>query len=99
VPKPKLKRGLVELIEIEWQEIDRLIKLIKSVNGRATRERYRYSIALASHVHRLDKLLWKAGVGKLDEESLAKLLAKVPKKYRDIVLRRVQRHAKKRHAK
>jgi hypothetical protein len=100
---PKQKRGLAELIKIEWEEIDRLINLIKSrksAKGAAlgAKERFRYSMALAAHVHRLDKLLWKAGVGKLDEESLAKLLEKVPKKYKDMVLRRVRKYAKTRHA-
>jgi len=85
----KQKRGLAELVKIEWEEIDRLIKLIKEANGRATKERYRYSMALAAHVHRLDKLFWKAGLGKLDEESLAKLLEKIPKRYKDIILKRV----------
>lgn len=97
MPKQKLKkeqRGVKELIELEWQEIDRLIALIKGEKKAkgstlGPKERYRYSLALAAHVRRLDKLLWKAGVGKLNEESLAKLLEKVPRRYKAMIFKSV----------
>ena len=87
-------RAIKELIELEWEEIDRLIDLIKGVKKArggtlGPKERSRYSMALAAHVHRLDKLLWKAGAARLDEESLAKLLEKIPKRYKDVVLKEV----------
>ena len=93
--KTKKERALKELIEIEWEEIDRLIGLIEGENKAeggtlGPKERYRYSFALAAHVHRLEKLLWKAGARGLDNESLAKLLEKIPKRYKDIVLKKVK---------
>lgn len=103
--KTKKERAIKELIELEWEEIDRLIGLIKGEKKAkggtlGPRERYRYSLALAAHVHRLEKLLWKAGTRGLDEESLAKLLEKIPKRYKDIVLKKVKsKRAEERSAK
>jgi len=50
-------------------------------------ERIRWAGVLATVIGTLNKLMWKAGVGRLDKKSVAKLLEKVPKKYRNIVLR------------
>jgi len=93
------KRDIGELIEITWKEIDRcLIKL----EDKALMDKHKilWSQNLASFVSRLDKMLAKAGLGKLDEESLAKLLEKIPKRYKDIVLKKVKsKRAEERSAK
>ena len=36
---------------------------------------------LANLIGTLNRLLWKAGMGKVDEEDLASILSKVPEKY------------------
>jgi len=85
---PRKQRNLKELIEITWQEIDRCLKKIQD-NKVEDKHKILWSQNLASFVNRLDKMLTKAGLGKLDEESLSKMLEKVPKRYRDIILKRV----------
>ena len=50
-------------------------------------ERIRWAGVLATVIGTLNKLMWKAGVGRLDKKSVAKLLKKISKKYRNIVLR------------
>jgi len=91
-------KGIKELIEIEWKEIDRCIT---NLNNPKITDKYKviWSRLLTKHVERLDKLLWKAGLGKLEEESLAKLLEKVPLQYRNIVLGKVRKHEKTRKTK
>jgi len=73
------QQGIKELISIEWREIDRCLKMLTSPK---TTDKYmvKWSRLLAKHIEQVDKLLWKAGMGKLDDESLARLLEKVPKK-------------------
>jgi hypothetical protein len=85
---PRQQRNLKELIEITWQEIDRCLK---KLDDKEVRDKHKilWSQNLASFVSRLDKMLTKAGLGKLDEESLSKMLEKVPKRYREIILKRV----------
>lgn len=94
------QQGIKELISIEWREIDRCLKMLTNPK---TTDKYmvKWSRLLAKHVERVDKLLWKAGIGKLDDESLAKLLEKVPKKYLDLpIWKRVfSKRAKERHNK
>jgi len=92
------KRGIKELINIEWAEIDRCLRELEK-GGRSEKLRIRWSRLLASHVKRLDTLMWKAGLGKLEEESLAKLLEKVPLRYHHIILEKVQKHEKTRKTK
>jgi hypothetical protein len=38
----------------------------------------------------LNKLMWRAGIGKMNKESLARLFAKIPKEYQKIVLSRLK---------
>jgi len=96
---PRQQRNLKELIEITWQEIDRCLKKLEDDNVR-DKHKILWSQNLASFISRLDKMLTKAGLGKLDEESLSKMLEKVPKRYRDIILKRVlSKRAKERSAK
>ena len=40
---------------------------------------------LANLMGTLNRLLWKAGMGKVDEEDLAQILSKIPEKYVKIV--------------
>jgi len=79
------QQGIKELISIEWREIDRCLKMLTSPK---TTDKYmvKWSRLLAKHIEQVDKLLWKAGMGKLDDESLARLLEKVPKKYLDLAI-------------
>ena len=83
------QRDIGELIEITWKEIDRCLMKLED---KALKDKHKilWSQNLASFVSRLDKILAKAGLGKLDEESLAKMLEKIPKRYKDIVLKRVK---------
>lgn len=53
-------------------------------------DKIRWAGVLATVIGTLNKLMWKAGVGRLDRESLAKLFEKVPKKYREVVFSRVK---------
>ena len=53
-------------------------------------DKIRWAGVLATVIGTLYKLMWKAGVGRLDKESVAKLLEKVPKKYREVVFSRVK---------
>ena len=53
-------------------------------------ERIRWAGVLATVIGTLNKLMWKAGVGRLDKKSVAKLFEKVPKKYREVVFSRVK---------
>jgi len=79
------QQGIKELISIEWREIDRCLKMLTSPK---TTDKYmvKWSRLLAKHIEQVNKLLWKAGMGKLDDESLARLLEKVPKKYLDLAI-------------
>ena len=54
-------------------------------------EKIRWAGVLAVCYGTLNKLMWKAGRGKIDKQSLSRLLAKIPKKYRDIVCGRVRK--------
>lgn len=94
----KKQKGIKELIKIEWKEIDRCIT---NLNNSNIPDKYKvsWSRLLAKHVEKLDKLLWKAGLGKLEEESLAKLLEKVPLQYRNIISGKVRKHEKTRKTK
>jgi len=96
---PRKQRSLTELIEITWQEIDRCLKKLEDDNVR-DKHKILWSQNLASFVNRLDKMLTKAGLKKLDEESLSKMLEKIPKRYRDIIVKRVfSKRAKERRNK
>ncbi|KPV63615.1 MAG: hypothetical protein AOA66_0747 [Candidatus Bathyarchaeota archaeon BA2] len=99
IQTPK-QRDIKELISIEWREIDRCLKM--PTNPKTT-DKYmvKWSRLLAKHIEQVDKLLWKAGMDKLDDESLAKLLEKVPKKHLDLpIWKRVfSKRAKEKSAK
>lgn len=86
-------RNLKDLIAIEWAEIDRCLEQLKE--SRSEKLKIRWSRLLATHIKRLDKMLWKAGVGKLDENDLAILLTKIPERYRKIMERKVRYAAKR----
>lgn len=86
-------RNIKDLIAIEWAEIDRCLEQLEK--ARSEKLRIRWSRLLATHIERLDKMLWKAGVGKLDENDLAKLLTKIPERCRKIMERKVLYATKK----
>lgn len=92
------RKGIKELVEIEWKEIDRCIT---NLNNSKIPDKYKviWSRLLAKHIERLEKLLWKAGLGKLEEESLTKLLEKVPLQYRNIISGKGRKHEKTRKTK
>lgn len=57
-------------------------------------ERVRWAGVLATVIGTLNKLMWKAGVGRMDKKSVAKLLEKIPRKYRDVVLKGTKKSKK-----
>jgi len=54
-------------------------------------EKIRWAGVLAVAYGTLNKLLWKAGRGRVDKQSFARLMAKIPKKYREIVYSRIRK--------
>ena len=75
-----------ELIARAWRLVDFAEDRVRD-ESLDENERIRWAGVLATVIGTLNKLMWKAGVGRLDKKSVAKLLEKVPKKYRNIVLR------------
>ena len=75
-----------ELIARAWRLVDLAEDRVRD-ESLEENERIRWAGVLAAVIGTLNKLMWKAGVGRLDKKSVAKLLEKVPKKYRNIVLR------------
>jgi len=74
-----------ELIARAWRLVDLAEDRVRD-ESLDENERIRWAGVLATVIGTLNKLMWKAGVGRLDKKSLAKLLEKIPKKYRDAVL-------------
>ncbi len=87
-------RGLAELIQIAWKQVD---LCITKLEDEETDERHKlmWSQNLAAYISRLDKLLWKAGAGKIEKEDLAKLLSKIPERYRKIVETKIKRSTRR----
>jgi len=71
------KRGVKELIEIEWKIIDKLLDLAEKASYEKHRSLYYQS--LASHVRTLSNLLKMHGQS-VEAEDLAKLLQEIRKK-------------------
>ncbi len=78
------KRGIKELIKIEWRIIDKLLELAE----KATYEKHRslYYQSLASHIRTLSNLLKTHGKSE-EIEDLAKLLQEIRKKAKRLAKR------------
>jgi len=75
-----------ELISRAWRLVEFAEGRLRD-EGLGEDERVRWAGVLATVIGTLNKLMWKAGVGRMDKKSVAKLLEKIPKKYRDVVLK------------
>jgi len=82
----KKEEEIGELIVRAWRLVDLAEDRVRD-ESLDENERIRWAGVLATVIGTLNKLMWKAGVGRMDKKSVAKLLEKVPKKYRNIVLR------------
>lgn len=78
------ERGINELISETWALIDQAKKRL-SDSSLSENDKIRWAGVLASAIGTLNRLLWKVGAGKMDEEDLASILSKVPGKYAKIV--------------
>lgn len=89
----KKEKDVAELMVRAWNLVDyvegRLLNPSLDEN-----EKIRWAGVLATVMGTLSKLMWGAGMGKMDKESLAKLFAKIPKKYREVVLRGLKRRVR-----
>jgi len=74
-----------ELIARAWRLVDLAEDRVRD-ESLDENERIRWAGVLATVIGTLNKLMWKAGVGRMDKKSVAKLLEKIPKKYRAVVL-------------
>jgi len=84
------ENDLAELIARAWRLIEFAEqRLCDPAIGES--ERIRWAGVLATVYGTLNKLMWKAGVGRVDKQSFARLMAKIPKKYREIVYSRVKK--------
>lgn len=82
------ERGINELIIETWTLIDQAKKSLSDPEL-SENDKIRWAGVLASAIGTLNRLLWKAGAGKVDEEDLASILSKVPEKYAKMVKRRL----------
>ncbi|MDH5690948.1 MAG: hypothetical protein OEY81_05920 [Candidatus Bathyarchaeota archaeon] len=83
------KHELAELIARTWSLINYIDERLKEETVREA-EKIRWARVLAKAIDTLNKLFYKAGVGKLNEDDMAILLSKIPKKFSIIVRRRMQ---------
>ena len=74
------KRGVQELIAKTWKQIDQAEERLADPNLDEN-DKIRWAGVLANLIGTLNRLLWKAGMGKMDGEDLASLLSKIPEKY------------------
>jgi len=86
----KEKHELAELIARTWSLINYIDDRLKSSTLNEN-DRIRWAGVLASTIGTLNKLFYKAGIGKLDKDDMAILLSKIPKKYSQIVRRRIEK--------
>jgi len=83
------KRGIKELIDETWALINRA-KGSLSDPKLGEGEKIRWAGALANAIGTLNRLLLKDGAGGVNEEDLASILSKIPKKYVKIVNKKVK---------
>lgn len=84
------KHELVELIARTWSLVDYIDDRLKSSTLNEN-DKIRWAGVLASTIGTLNKLFYKAGIGKFDKDDMAILLSKIPKKYSQIVRRRIEK--------
>lgn len=84
------ERGVKELINETWALIDKTKGRLQDT-ALGENDKIRWAGVLANAIGTLNKLLWKAGAGRLDEEDLATILSKVPDKYAKMVRKRISR--------
>ena len=82
-----------ELIARAWRLVDLAEDRVRD-ESLEENERIRWAGVLATVIGTLNKLMWKAGVGRMDKKSVAKLLEKIPRKYRDVVLKGTKKSKK-----
>ena len=78
------ERGVKELIAKTWKQIDQAEERLADPNL-SENDKIRWAGVLANLIGTLNRLLWKAGMGKVDKEDLASILSKIPEKYVKIV--------------
>ena len=88
------KHELAELITKTWSLIDYIEKRLKA--STLENDKIRWAGVLASTIGTLNKLFYKAGIGKFDKDDMAILLSKIPKKFRQIVRRRIEKIGRQR---
>ena len=88
-PPPKKQRGVDDLIKETWRLIDQAKHSLSDPNL-GENDKIRWAGVLANAIGTLNKLLWKAGAGKMDEEDLATMLSKIPEKYAKMVKKRLK---------
>ena len=74
------ERDVSELIIKTWQLVDFCEWRLNDPEVEES-EKIKWAGVLATAIGTLNKLLWKAGLGRMDKEDLAMLLSKIPKKY------------------
>jgi len=84
------KRELTELITRTWSLIDYIDERLKSSTLNEN-DKIRWAGVLANAIGTLNKLFYKAGIGKFDKDDMAILLSKIPKKFSQIVRRRIEK--------
>lgn len=78
------RNDLADLITRTWRLIDYINERLANPEL-SENEKIRWAGVLASAIGTLNKLFYKAGVGKLSEDDLAMLLSKIPKKFRKMM--------------
>ena len=78
------ERGVKELIAKTWKQIDQAEERLAGPDL-SENDKIRWAGVLANLIGTLNRLLWKAGMGKVDEEDLAQILSKIPEKYVKVV--------------
>jgi len=86
----KERHELAELIARTWSLINYIDARLKS-STLSENDKIRWAGVLAGTIGTLNKLFYKAGIGKFDKDDMATLLSKIPKKYRQIVRRRIEK--------
>ena len=83
------KGDVVELIDRTWRLIDYISeRLDDSAVDEA--DKIRWAGVLANSIGTLNKLFYKAGIGKLDKDDMAIVLSKIPRKFSRIAMKRMR---------
>jgi len=90
MPETSQADPLDVLIKIEWDIIHDLRRQLVQ-QDLSISDRIKISNSLVYHVNALNRLLVQKGEKPADEETLGQLIAKLPKKFRDAVVRRIKK--------